>query len=617
MGKTITVKDFLVELDRHLKERNLKATKAMLSGLSESDIERADIKKRLATYYFYNGELKQAITNFEQLIKQEPESADNYVNLMKMYQESRQIEKAYQLSRVLANRFKNKKNVGLEVAKLLLVQNKLNQLYIHLSNQLHIHKGDIDFMIMRGDCQSLDKKINGSRVDFEKSLEIARLSRPELITPILTSLAHVYYKSSQNDHIKQVLSELQYREDRSFTQNKAIIDLYEKTNELEKAKKIIDECEEKYPGNIEIQIYKLIYNRRTGKSDKVKALLENIKIESNIPSPSLKLLYKENAKYNEKIKNYPLAYDFYSKMNQVTIDDKGGSITVYKDIQERLTTLGQWDDLLAPLALKYNEKTPYQDDVKPIFFVGFPRSGTTLIDQILSTHPDITVIEEKPLLTNIIDRFEKKYGSYPNIKIAKITNSDKELMREHYRKLEDYFSQVAKGKVIVNKLPLNIVHIPYILEIFPNAKIIVALRHPMDSCLSCFFQIFSYNSAMANYLTMEYATTFYSKVMSHYLNVRAAYNANFHEVRYEDLVDDLEKEARELLEYLEVDWDVNVLKFYETAKKRTIINTPSYAQVTQPIYTTSTAKWKNYEENLLEYIPKLERFIQAFGYEQG
>jgi len=616
MEKTVTIKSFLVQLDFDLKSRNLVAVNDALSKVDKKDRQRNDIKKRLAEYFVLSGETEQAIITYKELTKTDPDFVDSYLRLINLYQAGGQEKLAYKLAVRTVNKFRNNKKVIINVAKLLVKQKSYTRLSRLLDYHLSVYIDDIDLLLLKGDLLFNQGIGDHGKSNYENGLSLARKTRSEAVTSILTSLAQAYFQNGQSDKLVTVLNEAFGREDRVLKESIVLIALYEQIGHLDKVNLLISQTEKLFPNNNDIKIHKVNYLGRVKDYDQQKVLLDSIKDTDDLSSQLRSKLCQEKAKMYEREKNYPLAFEFFNRMNNLSIGQHGGYNKIRKDAISKHKEINLWDDHVDSLSRKYNAGNPYCDKKSPVFFVGFPRSGTTLIDQILSTHSDISVIEEKPVLRSIIDSLTKKYKSHPSKKLSSMTKDDKEIYRSKYYELLHLYAKGKNTNTIVDKLPLNIVHISLILELFPNAKIIVALRHPIDCSLSCFFQRFRYNESMANFLTMEDATNFYSKIMGHYLKVIDSYEKKIHTVRYEDLVDNLETEARALLEYLEVDWEPSVMSYHEMASKRGIINTPSYSQVTQPIYTSSTARWKNYENEVKEYMPKLQRFIDAFGYNE-
>lgn len=248
----------------------------------------------------------------------------------------------------------------------------------------------------------------------------------------------------------------------------------------------------------------------------------------------------------------------------------------------------------------------------PVFLVGFPRSGTTLLDQILAGHPGIAVLEEKDTLLALAQRYLLDDASLR----AFMETSPQALaedQRRYRRRVEDYLPGGAQGRLLVDKMPLNTLLLPVLVRLFPAARFIFALRDPRDVVLSCFMQTFAPNEAMRHFLALQETADFYAAVMDIGRRSLTALRERIHQVRYEDLVEDTEREARRLLAFLGLDWDPRVLDVQATAKRRRI-NTPSYHQVARPIYGDARERWRRYAKQLEPVMPQLELYIRAFSY---
>lgn len=265
----------------------------------------------------------------------------------------------------------------------------------------------------------------------------------------------------------------------------------------------------------------------------------------------------------------------------------------------------QLDDLFASVPAEAEGEVP-------AFLVGFPRSGTTLLDQILSGHPGIAVLEERDTLQDLMQRH-----ALADADLAAFATTPPQALvedrRRYWRRVEQYLPERPRERLFVDKLPLNTLFLPLLARLFPQAKFIFALRDPRDVVLSCFMQTFALNEAMRHFLTLEESAAFYAAVMRVGRRSRAALPDRIHTVRYEDVVADTEGEARRLLEFLDLDWDPGVLDVQATAKRRRI-NTPSYHQVARPIYKDAQQRWKRYEKQLQPVMGTLEPFVEAFGY---
>ncbi|MFI4967873.1 MAG: tetratricopeptide repeat-containing sulfotransferase family protein [Gammaproteobacteria bacterium] len=257
-------------------------------------------------------------------------------------------------------------------------------------------------------------------------------------------------------------------------------------------------------------------------------------------------------------------------------------------------------------------QVPAGDETAPVFLVGFPRSGTTLLDQILSGHPGITVLEERDTLQDSLHQYVQTDSSM-QVFLRAGAPALAEDRRLYWRRVEGFMPLRPLDRLFVDKLPLNTLFLPMLARLFPAAKFIFALRDPRDVVLSCFMQTFALNEAMRHFLTLEQTADFYAAVMELGRRSLAALPARIHLVRYEDVVADTEGETRRLLEFLGLPWDAQVLDIQATARRRRI-NTPSYHQVARPIYGEARERWRRYAAELEPVMGKLERFVKAFGY---
>jgi tetratricopeptide (TPR) repeat protein len=249
----------------------------------------------------------------------------------------------------------------------------------------------------------------------------------------------------------------------------------------------------------------------------------------------------------------------------------------------------------------------------PVFLLGFARSGTTLLDQILDSHPKLQTLEEKPTIEVMQREFTRLAGDRVDA-LAELSIEEIGTLRKTYFDTARQHVQLQPGNILVDKMPLNTLSAHLIWRVFPDAKFILAIRHPCDVCLSCFMQNFAVNVAMSTFYSLESTVALYAKVMGLWQQYILRLPIKYHQVRYEDLVSNFEYETRRLLEFLEVGWDDAVLQHTEHAKKRGTISTPSYHQVTQPIYQHAKYRWKRYAKYFEPVMESLQPYIEYFGY---
>ncbi len=248
----------------------------------------------------------------------------------------------------------------------------------------------------------------------------------------------------------------------------------------------------------------------------------------------------------------------------------------------------------------------------PVFLLGFPRSGTTLLDQILSGHPDIFVAEEKASIGKSLETLNDP--TYPEC-LATISPDMLEDMRNAFFEEHKSAADWQEQKVFIDKMPLNTIHMGLTYKMFPNARYILALRHPCDCVLSCFMHPFHMNQAMVQFNDLERAAKLYSRTMDLLKLYEKTLPIRLHKVRYEGVVTDLRHEAEEILSFLDLPWNDAVLEHDKTAKNRTV-NTPSQDQVTEKIYDRAKFRWLRYKNHMEPVLDTLRPWAKEFGYEE-
>ena len=183
---------------------------------------------------------------------------------------------------------------------------------------------------------------------------------------------------------------------------------------------------------------------------------------------------------------------------------------------------------------------------------------------------------------------------------------------------DNYYNKFRKQisdqeNIIIDKLPLSIIEIGFIKSIFPNSKFILALRHPCDVVLSCYFSFFSINEAMINFLNWENTIDFYNNVFNLFEHYENELKFDYFSIKYEDLIANFEKNITQLLSFIGLKYENNLKNFNLTAKKRDKISTPSYSQVINPLYSTSIGRWKNFSKNK-NAEADLIKWIDKFSY---
>lgn len=270
----------------------------------------------------------------------------------------------------------------------------------------------------------------------------------------------------------------------------------------------------------------------------------------------------------------------------------------YRETVERKTAL-----IKPPLAPVPQEPDAPAD---PVFIVGSPRSGTTLLDTLLTALPELQVFEEQGMLSST-------EAAFPDLEVEADPLRINAARRYYFEAAQDLEGPL-QGRRLVDKMPLHMARIPAIHRLFPEARVILVERHPCDAVLSCFMANFSPNFAMQSYTDLTEAARTYDAIFSSFERATELIPVKVHRVRYERMVADLEAEMRPLIQFLGLPWRDEVLDNQVSAARRGAVRTASYAQIGQPLYQRASGRWVNYREHLDPVLPILQPWIDRLGY---
>jgi tetratricopeptide (TPR) repeat protein len=242
-----------------------------------------------------------------------------------------------------------------------------------------------------------------------------------------------------------------------------------------------------------------------------------------------------------------------------------------------------------------------------VFLLGFPRSGTTLLEVVLDGHPQVASIEEHELLTEAVLKFMREPLNFEPL--ARASESELRVLRAAYWDGVRKSGIDVTGKLFVDKYPLNTLKLALIARLFPRAKVLFASRDPRDVVLSCFRRRFKMNPAMYELLTLPGAAAFYAAVMRFADQARPVLGLEWREVRYETLVADLAHETRAICEFLGLEWQAGMGDFAARVQGREHA-TPSTAQLARGLERSSIDQWRNYSAQLQPILAVLEPWVQ-------
>mgnify|MGYP003949665713 FL=1 len=451
--------------------------------------------------------------------------------------------------------------------------------------------------------------------DKKKNIDLAIINFKKVIkldpnnSLALYNIGHLYKQKLETIKAEEYLGKSLDLNSNFIKTYDDLFSLYDQSNQIEKFSNLLDKAKKILSEKDLVSFYEAIFMYNQKNFKQTIQILENIDLKENYVAHNI-TKHSLLAKSYDRTNDFEKAYNHFKINNQLVNEAYGRGVNE-KSFIELVT---QKIKFFKNFNINRWKQHQLKDEFfQPIFLIGFPRSGTTLLDTILRTNKKIEVIEEKPVLRNFLRNLDIKTKNDLN----HLDNLDKKFiqnMQNVYFEEREQYLENKKTKTVIDKMPLNIIHIAEILRFFPNAKFIFALRNPYDSVLSCFMQQFELNPAMKNFTSLESSVILYDLVMELWIIYRDVFPINCHFIKYEDLVTDFEKTTKELFKFLEIDWSDNTKNFYITAKKRLNISTPSHNQVTSPLYTRSINRWKNYEKEFKDLKNILDPWLDEFNY---
>lgn len=370
-----------------------------------------------------------------------------------------------------------------------------------------------------------------------------------------------------------------------------------------------------HPDNIGARVVLSKFKRRCKQPQQALAELDAVDMSQDVPPAARRQWLFERGTVLDVLQRYDEAFETLSAANEATLAHRGYRYdrAANEDLSRRLRDFFTSARIAA---LSQLAPRPRIDLPQPLFITGFPRSGTTLVEQILGAHPDITAGDELTYLGEIVRHCPaalSNESAYPNC----LTELARDVHHLKLTEFRDYYLGRARdeglllagSKYLTDKMPLNEWHLGLVKLIFSDSPVIHVVRHPLDSCLSSYFLDFThgnYGSYQLETVAHHYVLTM--RLANHY---RDQLGLKFLRIRYEDLVNNLEGGVRQLLEFAGVPFNERCLAFHENAR---VARTASYAQVSQKLYSSSLYRYRNYRRHIGPMLPILESVIRELGY---
>lgn len=371
------------------------------------------------------------------------------------------------------------------------------------------------------------------------------------------------------------------------------------------------------PANPALNIFMASLEARSAGCDIAKQRLEKVLSDTNVlTEEEAYRAHKELALVLDKLEDFPNVFGHLhaAEMLCKRLPDMQNQDAGY--VLELLKTYQAGFD--KELLKKWQAADFARERQAPVFLVGFLRSGTTMVQEVLATHPGVFVADETEFIAATRGELQR-IGQYNGSVTEQLKLMDREevchLRRYYWHKVEQRYGDLSKHKLFVDKTTLNTIDIGLINSIFPDAKVLFVLRDPRDVCLSCSMQTMSPSVVSVHLSSWQSTQNFYLRVMNLWRCLKPDLTVEYLEFRYEDTVIQFEETFRKVFAFLELPWNPAVKDFHKQASAK-LIASPSFHQVCTPLYRNSVARWRNYADMFSDLTPEFLDVIKAFGYEE-
>jgi tetratricopeptide (TPR) repeat protein len=470
---------------------------------------------------------------------------------------------------------------------------------------------DADILLALGRAHGLRYDYAAAERHFDKAIRVASNKTK--------TLAYVAQKSAQ--FASPELAERYYR--RTLEQPDAAAEtwaelarLYERLDRLEEAFDLVERALQRDEHCSLARLIRARLQRRAGRYEQAETLLrqltcassEEIRVQAGY---ELGTVLDRQGRYDEAMSAFLEAKAILTPQVPPLMAQLQDLRVRFKKLQASLSaaTFQRWVDSAPAFRMRR----------RLALLCGYARSGTTLLEQVLDAHPDVVSAEETHIFVD--NAFEPLQRDEPDetFMLAALEAAQAQALQ---RSRDSYFNEVERllgnpvgGRVLIDKNPALTAFIPAFIRIFPEARLLVAMRDPRDVCLSAFMQAqYPLARETAPLLTLAGAVEEYASKMELWKTFAPLIRNPWLEVRYRELVHDLESVAHRVLDFLDVPWDERVLRYHQHARQK-MVRSISYADVRKPVFKSAIGRWRNYQKFFEPHMDQLAPFLKAFGYE--
>ena len=562
------------QADLLLAQKRVAEAVALYARIIELDSRNAEHRLRLGTVLAMNGDFDQAITLYQQAIEIDPTIALSYYNLANVQKKVGQIaaaisnlKKAVELDPAWDQALNN-------LAGTLLYAGYNDEAAHYYQRVLALHPGNIATMLQLANACAADERIAEAIAIYWQVLKLSPTDGPAL-----AALGQLLYNSHRYGELLEYCTYVKRQfpgDPKPYVIEAKVL---ARQGEWQRAQKIIDELLAKHKPSYDLVTAYALIARPANANRKAIKLIEGVlrKEGRNLSQAEQAELYFSLGRLYDYEGEFAKAFPNFQTANRLTFQGF--------DLEGLRRFIA---DMTSVLDKAYFEQTHHSvaTSARPVFILGMPRSGTSLVEQILDSHSQVFGGGELYYINQIAQQIGQSDSSY-GAAIASLGSDE----LAHYA--QQYLDKIAaldnSARYVTDKMPQNFLHLGLIARLFPNAHIIHCVRNPVDVCLSCYFQSFNQGHEYSNDLdALAGYYRSYHALMQHW---KASLDLPFFTLQYENFVEQPEQTIAALLKFLDLPWEEGCMRYYENPR---LTMTSSHDQVRQPIYKRSVQRWQHY-----------------------
>jgi tetratricopeptide (TPR) repeat protein len=447
---------------------------------------------------------------------------------------------------------------------------------------------------------------------FEQALRVSK-ARPDALLAIGHYWLEVRHYEAAQKYFEQILKESRI----PILTFVRLGEIYIRMRRLDAAAAIADRALRLYPGNEGALVLRAKVHREQKELADAERLLRMVTGNVGDNAEIRAAAWYELAAILDQQGQYDQAFAALLEAKKLMRLTAGQALAILQDKQKHLKQMRETASESAVKRWRQFATTDLQPPRKLALLGGHARSGTTLLEYVLDSHPQIVSADETSVYHNAayfpIGKAVSSNSSFVSALEWIPARTMRQIRADYFRGIESFLGQPIGDRLLVDKNPANMFDIPSIARIFPELKFLVALRDPRDVCLSCFMQPVAVLPDTASWLTLEGTIQHYSLIMGLWQAWKPCLGDGAIEVRYEDIVQNLEAATRPVLDFLGLPWNERLLRFNEHVSGK-IVRSPTYVEVSKPIFKSALGRWRNYQKYFEPHLEKLEPCLKAFGY---